>query len=360
MKLGLCMIVKDESHIIHEVLESTLPLIDTYCILDTGSTDNTIQIINDFYAKTEITGEVIQSDWKGFGESRSEALKLCNGKMDYILMIDADDLMMFPIGCKEFLKRILDEHKPNAAIVQIKRGTLDYCRTQIFKACDHWRYVGVLHEYPTNDNPNNKIIRLPSEIYMVGRTLGNRSLQDGNKYLKDAEVLLAEVEKDPENERYVFYLAQSYRDGGNIPEAVKWFKRRVDMGKWKEEQCVSAMNLARLLQDKDWAWRAHELNPNRNESLVWYASHCRAKNLFTHDLLAMIMYATTIPKPTEQVLFIETDIYEWRMWDELSVIAYHTGRKDLAKMAGGRLLTENNFPPDQRARIEMNMKAFLS
>lgn len=360
MKIGLCMIVKDESHIIHEVLESTLPLIDTYCILDTGSTDNTIQIINDFYAKTEVKGEVVQSDWKGFGASRSEALKLCDGKMDYILMIDADDLMAFPVGCKDFLYKILEEHKPNAAIVQIKRGSLDYSRTQIFKADDNWRYVGALHEYPTNDKTNNKMIKLPPEIYMVGRTLGNRSKQDGNKYLKDAELLLAEVEKEPDNERYVFYLAQSYRDGGNIPEAIKWYKKRIEMGKWKEEQCVSAMNLARLLQDKEWAWKAHELNPNRNESLVWYASYCRGMNLFTHDLLAMIMYATTIPKPTEQVLFVENDIYDWRMWDELCVIAYHTGRKDVSKMAAARLLAENKFPPEQRSRIEMNMKAALS
>jgi glycosyltransferase involved in cell wall biosynthesis len=360
MKFGLCMIVKDESHIIHEVLQATLPIIDTYMILDTGSTDNTIQIIKDFYAKTDVTGEVVQSDWKGFGPSRSEALKLCDGKMDYILMIDADDLMVFPTGSKEFFHRILDEHKPNAAIVQIKRGTLDYTRTQIFKACDDWRYVGVLHEYPTNDKKNNKMIKLPSEIYMIGRTLGNRSKQDGNKYLKDAEVLLKEVEKEPDNERYVFYLAQSYRDGGNIPEAIKWYKKRVEMGKWKEEQCVSAMNLSRLLQDKDWAWRAHELSPNRNESLVWYASYCRSKNLFTHDVLAMIMYATTIPKPTEQVLFVETDIYEWRMWDELAIIAYHTGRKDICKTAAARLLAENKFPPDQRARIETNMRAALS
>ena len=360
MKIGLCMIVKDESHIIAEVLQATLPLIDTYCILDTGSTDNTIQIIKDFYSKAEITGEVIQSDWKGFGPSRSEALKLCDGKMDYIIMIDADDLMSFPMGCKEFLKKMFEEHSPNAVIINIKRGNMDYSRTQMFKANDDWRYVGVLHEYPTNDKKNNKLIKLPNEIYMVGRTLGNRSQQEGNKYLKDAELLLAEHLREPENDRTVFYLAQSYRDGGNIPEAVKWYKKRIEMGKWKEEQCVSAMNLARLLEDKEWAWRAHEFNPKRNESLVRYASHCRSKNLFTQELLAMILYATTIPKPTEQVLFVETDIYEWRMWDEMAVIAYHVGRKDLAKQAGARLLSDNLFPPDQRARIENNMRAALS
>jgi glycosyltransferase involved in cell wall biosynthesis len=353
------MIVKDESHIIHEVLQSTLPLIDTFCILDTGSTDNTIQIIEEFYQKAGIQGEVIRGDWKGFGPSRSEALKLCDGKMDYILMIDADDLMVFPSDCKDFLKRTLRQYAPNALVIQIKRGSVQYERVQMFKANDNWHYVGVLHEYPTNNSKSNRMLNLPGEIFMVGRTLGNRSKQDGNKYLRDAEVLLEEVQKDPENERYVFYLAQSYRDGGNIPEAIKWYKRRVEMGKWQEEQCVSAMNIAQLLKDKEWAWKAHFFNPKRSESLVQYAMYCRENRLFTHDLLAMILYATTIPKPSN-VLFVDNDIYDWRMWDELCIIAYFLGRKDIAKTAGSRLLMENKFPPEQRSRIETNLKASLS
>jgi glycosyltransferase involved in cell wall biosynthesis len=45
MKVGVCMIVKDESHIIHEVLQCVKDLIDTWCIVDTGSTDQTIDAI---------------------------------------------------------------------------------------------------------------------------------------------------------------------------------------------------------------------------------------------------------------------------------------------------------------------------
>ena len=74
----------------------------------------------------------------------------------------------------------------------------------------------------------------------------------------------------------------------------------------------------------------------------------------------MIMYATTISKPTENVLFVENDIYDWRMWDELAVISFYMGRKDIAKTAGARLLHDNLFPADQRARIENNLKCALS
>jgi glycosyltransferase involved in cell wall biosynthesis len=355
-RIGLCMIVKDESHIIHEVLKSTLGLIDTYVIVDTGSSDNTIQIINDFYSKTDIKGHVFERSWKGFGKSRTEALSLCDDHMDYILMIDADDLMDYPESSKIFLKRVFEEKFPNACNVHLKRGNIEYERVQIFKARDGWRYVGVLHEYPTNDKKNNIIIRLPNNIYMTGRTMGNRSLQEGNKYQRDAETLLKALEEEPENERYMFYLAQSYRDAGMHEAAIKWYKKRFEVGKWVEEQFVSALNLARLTNDKDWAWKGHEIFPMRSESLVAYMSHCRSNGKWSRELLAMALYASTITKPKETVLFLEIDVYDWRVWDELAIIAFFTGQKAITKMACEKLLAEKKFPESQRDRIETNLK----
>jgi glycosyltransferase involved in cell wall biosynthesis len=107
------MIVKDEAHIIHESLKATLPLIDTYCIVDTGSVDDTIQKIRDFYSDKGISGEIHERPWKNFGHNRSEALKLCDGKMDYILVIDADDLMGFPSNGKDVLTSLLEKEQPN-------------------------------------------------------------------------------------------------------------------------------------------------------------------------------------------------------------------------------------------------------
>ena len=355
-RIGLCMIVKDESHIIHEVLKSTLGLIDTYVIVDTGSSDNTIQIINDFYAKTDVKGHVFERSWKGFGKSRSEALALCDDYMDYILMIDADDLMDFPESSKTFLKRVFEDKYPNACNVHLKRGNIEYQRVQIFRARDGWRYVGVLHEYPTNDKKNNIMIRLPNNIYMTGRTLGNRSLQEGSKYKRDAETILKALDEEPENERYMFYLAQSYRDAGMHAEAIKWYTKRFEAGKWVEEQFVSALNLTRLTNDKAWAWKGHEIFPQRSESLVAYLSHCRSTAKWSRELLAMALYASTITKPKDTVLFLEIDTYDWKVWDELAIIAFFTGQKAITKMACEKLLAEKKFPESQRDRIETNLK----
>lgn len=358
IRIGLSMIVKNESHIVHEVLNSSLPFIDTFCILDTGSTDNTVQIIRDFYASKGIPGIVHQSDWKGFGKSRSEALSLCTD-MDYILMIDADDLIEGPPNVKEFLLKVLYTTLPNACNIHLKRGTLEYERTQLFKAKDGWRYEGVLHEYPTNDKPGNVHVRLPKEIWMTGRTMGARSMLEGNKYQRDAETILEALKEEPENMRYMFYLAQSYRDAGMREESITWYKKRFEAGGWIEEQYICALNLTRLLDCKEWAWKAHEICPNRTESLVSYMALCRSQGKWSRELLSMAMYASSIPKPEGTLLFLETDTYDWKVWDETSIIASYCKAFDVAKVAYTRLLKDKKYPPEQEARIRENFKQTL-
>jgi glycosyltransferase involved in cell wall biosynthesis len=359
IKLGLSMIVKNESHIVHEVLNCIHSMVDTFVILDTGSTDNTVQLIRDFFKEKDIPGEVVESDWKGFGKSRSEALALCNGKMDYILMIDADDLIDGPPNSKEFLKKLIYETNPNACNIHIKRGSLEYERTQLFKADDGWRYVGVLHEYPSNDKKNNIMVRLPREIYMTGRTMGARSQLEGNKYKRDAETILEALKEEPNNDRYKFYLAQSYRDAGMYAESIEWYIKRFEAGGWFEEQYICALNLARLLQSKDWAWRAHEICPNRTESLVSYMSYCRMTNKWSRELLSMALYTSSIGKPEGTLLFLEIDNYEWKVWDELSIIAFYCKAFDVSRMAYMKLLKEKKYPPEHEPRIKDNFKQLI-
>jgi glycosyltransferase involved in cell wall biosynthesis len=352
IRIGLCMIVKNESHIIHESLTATLPLIDTYCIVDTGSTDDTIQKIKSFYEENGIIGEIHERPWKNFGHNRSEALSLCDGKMDYILVIDADDLIAWEGNGKQDLQDVF-RMNPNTVNFKIRQGELVYTRMQGFKANDGWKYVGVLHEYPSNGKPNNKTINAPPTMYMTSRRLGDRS-RCTDKMKRDIAVLLKGVEEEPTNERYMFYLAQSYRDDGQTDKAIEWYTKRYEIGRWYEERYMSAYNIARLTHSKEWVWKAHECNPKRIECLVSYLSYCRGTNKFSRELLAMALYASTIPKPTDQHLFLENDVYDWKVWDELSIIAFYCGRKDIAKKASEKLIDDNKAPPQQLQRIKAN------
>jgi len=96
-RLCLNMIVKNESKIIRRLLESVAPIIDCYCICDTGSTDDTIQLIEDFFTERGIPGKIPREPFRDFAHNRSFSLKQCETMpADYILLLDAD--MIFQLG----------------------------------------------------------------------------------------------------------------------------------------------------------------------------------------------------------------------------------------------------------------------
>ena len=328
MKIGLCMIVKNEEHIIRESLTCTLPLIDTYCIVDTGSTDNTIQVIKDFYADKGISGEVHQREWINFGKNRSEALQLCDDKMDYCLVIDADDLMTFPANGKQWLHNFLEEKKPNALTMSIRQGDLDYDRAQIFKANDNWGYVGVLHEYPSNHKQNNTILRLPPDFWMESRRLGGRN-KTGDKLKRDIEVLEQGIKDEPDNDRYYFYLAQSYRDAGIFDKAIENYKKRFHMGRWVEEAWFAAYQVGRcyfylknFLKFEYWMQRAFLFRPIRAEPIYELAKFFRETAQF-QKAKHYIDIGLKLSYPKDDVLFIEKFPNEAGFLYESTIVDYY-------------------------------------
>jgi len=86
----LNMIVKNESLIVQRLLDSVLPIIDTYCICDTGSTDNTMDIIRTYFKDKGITGILLSEPFQNFSYNRNFSLQACKGLSDYILFLDAD------------------------------------------------------------------------------------------------------------------------------------------------------------------------------------------------------------------------------------------------------------------------------
>ena len=97
--LCLNMIVKNESKIILRLLTSVLPIIDSVCICDTGSTDNTVELIEAFLKEHSLPGVIVKEPFVNFGYNRTvsfqRAQEYCRtGGWDlastYGILIDAD------------------------------------------------------------------------------------------------------------------------------------------------------------------------------------------------------------------------------------------------------------------------------
>ena len=97
----LNMIVRNEAHIVHEVLDSVAPYISSWVIVDTGSDDGTQDLIRNHMAGLGIPGELHERPWRNFAHNRTEALTLAQGHGDYIWVIDADDTV---VGTPDFTR----------------------------------------------------------------------------------------------------------------------------------------------------------------------------------------------------------------------------------------------------------------
>ena len=355
------MIVKNESHIILECLNSMYKNIDYWIISDTGSTDGTQDIIKKFFEEKGIPGELHQDEWKDFGHNRTLALRHADGKADYVWMIDADDIFS---GTIEF-PEVMDA---DGYVLRIGKPDFSWWRTQIFRVESKWEYKGVLHEYPACQKEKPILVKLESPYRVDARTLGARNvgITAIEKYSRDAITLEKALVDEPENTRYQFYLAQSYFDSQQYEKAIASYKKRAEMGGWGEEIYYSLYRVAisRALLDRPWPeilssfLDAYNYRPQRIESLVHISQILRQKYNQPAAAFIFARQAAETPFPQEEILFVPDIIYRFHALDEVSATAYYAGRPEIGYLASKKLLEENRVPPDQLDRIQTNFNQY--
>lgn len=346
------MIVRNEAHIVHEVLDAVAPYIASWVIVDTGSVDGTQDVIRNHMARLGIPGQLYERPWRNFGENRSEALALAMGHGDYIWVIDADDMLT---GAPDFTALTADVYE----LRYHDAGTMTYWRKQLFRNGLRWRYQGVVHEFPECLDPTHGE-RLDGDYNIESRRLGARN-QDPQKYARDRDLLLAEVGRNPEDARTVFYLAQSYFDLGDFANARAWYERRVEMGGWEEEVFRSMFRVAESMSLLGTAWpevqdaylRAWEYRPVRAEPLHAIAFRYRADERYLLGYL-FAKRAVEIPFPKGDILFVGADVYAWRAMDELAVCASRLQKHTEAFALCRQLVAGSVIPDEDRKRIAAN------
>ncbi|MES5821140.1 glycosyltransferase [Streptomyces sp. RG80] len=348
----LNMIVKDEAHVIRRCLESVRPLIDTWVILDTGSTDGTQDIVRETLA--DLPGMLYESPWRGFGASRTEAIERARERASHLLFIDADDVLETDPGFT------LPELTHDCYDMQVRHGPVVHWRPTMVSTRLPWRYVGVLHEYLECDAEFSRATLDGVRMVIMGG--GGRSQGSARtKYLRDAAILKDGLRKEPDNTRYAFYLAQSWRDAAEPAKALAAYDRRAAMAGFAEEAFCSRLYAARLaLQLKRRTsevmarfLEAHEYRPTRAEPLGELAHLCRTQGERWPLAYLFARRAAELPPP-DDILFVEHGWYDWQALDELAVAAYWMGAYRESLEACEKLLDGGHLPPQHRDRVTAN------
>lgn len=383
LKIGLSCIVKNESKVILRMLESVLPIIDYWHIVDTGSTDGTQDMIKKFFEEKNIPGHLTQIEWKNFSISRNVALEGLIGKVDWGFWIDADETLTFTnkkFDINQF-KSVLLNLNLDSAFVTIANRNIKYKRMQFFNLKSDWHWVGPVHEILVSKTNKNKAITI-NDFYVEFRSEGHSwtSQTTEQKYEKYIKLLSDYIQEHPDedNSRWVFYLAQSYKDTGAkkyYDDVIKWYSERLKLNGYTEEKYISQLNIAKYkvlsqkYTDEDIIQsflKCTNYNSERIDHFEFIIEYYQLRNEWNLAYL-FSSYAINLNSIQNQsydnFLFLNMNMYNWKIYDLHCISCYYLNKKDEMKKYAYILsnnLNNNKIGNESIDRIKNNLKFYIN
>ena len=241
-KLVISVMVKNEENNIIDTLEPFVIFgLKNFHIYDTGSTDDTVSKLKEYFSNRELNGIISEGSFVNFAVSRNKCIELAKEFFPglFILMIDSE---WYAKGIEELIKHINKLSELN--------GKFDYCNitlksgyvfkhSRLFFPGTNAIFVGAVHEYIQGVSSN---LNVPNTFYMEYKP--KKSSKE--RWYRDLSILTKEYD-ERKNPRDVFYLGQTYDCLNMVELAVKYYLER---GKMKngfiEEQYMAMYRAGKL------------------------------------------------------------------------------------------------------------------
>lgn len=274
----LVMIVKNAGDEFADILRKNVPYIDRWTILDTGSTDNTVEIIKQVLG-TEVRGELYQEPFIDFGTSRNRVLELAGDLCKYTLMLD--DTYYVTGDLRGFLNEVRSDQFSDSFSLYITSHDVQYVSNRLLKTNRKLKYWFKIHEVVQSTDNINVIIPLNRAGIMDYQSDYMQTRTNNRKQL-DLELLFSSIKEEPDNPRHYYYVAQTYVCIKDWENAYKYFIQRVyhpndGFVQEKIDACFEAARTAQFQLNKPWEEvkllyeKAHSLDPTRPDSTYFLA-----------------------------------------------------------------------------------------
>uniref|UniRef100_A0A6C0EQN5 Uncharacterized protein n=1 Tax=viral metagenome TaxID=1070528 RepID=A0A6C0EQN5_9ZZZZ len=286
--MHLCIMVKDAGPQFEEVLKDNLHLIDRWTILDTGSTDETVDIINKvLVGKKE--GELFKEPFINFRDSRNRLLDLAGTKCKFIIMLD--DTYIVEGNLREFLNEVRGDKYTSSFSIIIQSNDVNYGSNRIIKADKNLRYIYKIHEV-ISDKDNINVIIPEEKCFIKDITSDYMKKRTNDRKQLDLKLLYEEIEDDPMNCRTYYYIAQTYNLLGDYEKAYEFFLKRSEFTNsgFIQERIDAVFESARIANfqlNKPWAEceelynKAYKIDESRPDSLYFIGIHYYMENNFS-------------------------------------------------------------------------------
>ena len=229
--LELVMIVKNSGEVLRKCLQSVKPYISKWTILDTGSIDNTPNIIKDEMAG--IPGNLYHEPFINFSASRNRSLDLASGLCKYMIVLDDS----YEVHGVEKLCQLLK--KSNDSSFTIRIGSINgntlqsyYYSLRITKTDSNLRYRSRIHEYILDEKTH--YIR-DTDIYINDISDADHTIRSRTRFRKDIDLLMMEYGENSKDPRTLMYLARTHSLLNNYQQSVHYMNEIIDLGNIDKE-----------------------------------------------------------------------------------------------------------------------------
>ena len=418
-KICLTCIMRNESKNVNRLLDSFYDpadnsyIIDMISIVDTGSTDNTEELILDWGKKHNIPTTVHHEPFKNFAYNRTHSIRAAKQSYpdaDYFLLSDADFVWEINRGCK-FDKVLLVDHK---YLIEQYNKALSYWNIRLLSSKVEFECRGVTHEYWVESKSQAEYTGEVRTAKITTLAIDDR--EDGgcksDKFTRDERLLRSGLE-DPETPdglktRYKFYLAQTLKDMARYAESIEWYSKRIQDKGWDEEVYYSKFQIGFNHEQLGWKkkhavvlmgksqktqeeidhiakWNPDNLIPSvlmeqstkhftdaavnymaaytyrktRAESLYYLTRMYRSlgMNEIAFDLA---ITGRKIKYPETDTLFIERGCYTYLFDYEISIVAFYLkDKKDIGREAVSNLMMRDDLPDWVTRTLENNSRHYI-
>jgi len=362
----LMLMVRNEAKIIERCLRTSGPDVDAVLLADTGSDDDTVALAERFCAELGKPLRVERHEWRDFGHNRTLAFK-ASVKYARALKWELDATWAFAQDpdmvwrSKHPIKRWLQANPMDAYLVQQTNVGMEYLNLRLLRLSKPWRSVGVTHECWMCEEEGFSVARVAPEVGDFD-DLGDGGCK-ADKFERDARLLEAGLEVEPDNQRYVFYLAQTYFYLQRYDDAIRCYKRRVespfvaeDEEVWYSKYRIATCNFAKgdAVEGEYWALQAAKANAERAEPLMLMVDFFRLQKQY-FKAWQYLLLAEAVPLPSKPYLFYELDANGHRKAFEKSLLSFNVS-PDMG--AGLDLCLTYEGPPLNEAHTLINAAVY--
>lgn len=363
-RIALNSIVKNEAKNLPRMLDSVRGFVCAAFITDTGSTDDTKEIIERWGTNTGVPVVISDAPFIDYSQARNTALdaamKLATYKRhpaDYLLLCDADMELK--------VEGPLPELDRQTYVMTQKSGGMSYQNTRLIKVGCPERYHGVTHE--VIGSPDRLEIPTTAWWFYDHQCGSNRP----DKYARDIRLLEGFLADHPDDARTLFYLANTYRDrneAGDTEKAIELYKKRIGCGGWDEEVWYSKWMVARLHARLDnipefirSSLDAYNYRASRAEPLYDLARYFRDQKDQQQLGWLFAQAGSKIEKPGD-ILFVEDWMYDFGFREEKSILGGYVNRgrgSDEGFKACNSLALDQTVPEGTRNGARSNLFWYL-